>query len=336
MGVAAAGSDKPAILLAGAAGLVAGAMSMAAGEYVSVSSQSDTEKADLDIERRELANDLATALMNRGIALRNLGRLDEAVAACVRCKADHIAEGYEASGVSEKEAERRAWEERLRDTIAVRGVPPKFEGRVVPLDVLRILKLDEAERDEAERVRMQRHYAALAPALEPLRKAQAEAAGRLNEFQPIRTPVLRELPAGERRATHIFERGNHLTPGDEVEPGVPASMPNTPMFVMEMVPPESSAGLVLPARAASVRAVIAVDSSVTDIASCFRSKSSIARSEATGSEIFIRNWEHLSNDRVKSFSNAGLGDAWYSLYLETPPAPKQQRMGGYGRNPRGF
>jgi VIT1/CCC1 family predicted Fe2+/Mn2+ transporter len=57
MGVAAAGSDKSSILLAGAAGLVAGAMSMAAGEYVSVSSQSDTEKADLDIERRELAND---------------------------------------------------------------------------------------------------------------------------------------------------------------------------------------------------------------------------------------------------------------------------------------
>lgn len=57
MGVAAAGSDKSSILLAGAAGLVAGAMSMAAGEYVSVSSQSDTERADLDIERRELAND---------------------------------------------------------------------------------------------------------------------------------------------------------------------------------------------------------------------------------------------------------------------------------------
>jgi VIT1/CCC1 family predicted Fe2+/Mn2+ transporter len=56
MGVAAAGSDKPSILLAGVAGLVAGAMSMAAGEYVSVSSQADTEKADLDIERRELAN----------------------------------------------------------------------------------------------------------------------------------------------------------------------------------------------------------------------------------------------------------------------------------------
>lgn len=55
MGVAAAGSSKSAILVAGVAGLVAGALSMAAGEYVSVSSQSDTEKADLAKERAELA-----------------------------------------------------------------------------------------------------------------------------------------------------------------------------------------------------------------------------------------------------------------------------------------
>lgn len=54
LGVAAANSPRGSILLAGVAGLVAGAMSMAAGEYVSVSSQSDTEKADLDRERREL------------------------------------------------------------------------------------------------------------------------------------------------------------------------------------------------------------------------------------------------------------------------------------------
>jgi len=54
MGFAAADAPKSAVLLAGVAGLVAGAMSMAAGEYVSVSSQSDTENADLDRERREL------------------------------------------------------------------------------------------------------------------------------------------------------------------------------------------------------------------------------------------------------------------------------------------
>jgi VIT1/CCC1 family predicted Fe2+/Mn2+ transporter len=57
VGVAAAASNRGAILLAGLAGLVAGAMSMAAGEYVSVSSQADTEKADLARERRELAEE---------------------------------------------------------------------------------------------------------------------------------------------------------------------------------------------------------------------------------------------------------------------------------------
>jgi vacuolar iron transporter family protein len=55
LGVAAAGANSESILVAGVAGLVAGAMSMAAGEYVSVSSQADTERADLDRERRELA-----------------------------------------------------------------------------------------------------------------------------------------------------------------------------------------------------------------------------------------------------------------------------------------
>jgi VIT1/CCC1 family predicted Fe2+/Mn2+ transporter len=57
MGVAASGAPRSAILVSGIAGLVAGAMSMAAGEYVSVSSQSDTERSDLKRERLELAAD---------------------------------------------------------------------------------------------------------------------------------------------------------------------------------------------------------------------------------------------------------------------------------------
>lgn len=57
IGVAAASTSQENILLAGVAGLVAGAMSMAAGEYVSVSSQSDTEKADLELERISIEND---------------------------------------------------------------------------------------------------------------------------------------------------------------------------------------------------------------------------------------------------------------------------------------
>ena len=76
VGVAAAGSPRAAILLAGVAGLVAGALSMAAGEYVSVSSQSDTEKADLAIEKGELATqqpaeekELADIYVQRGLDL---------------------------------------------------------------------------------------------------------------------------------------------------------------------------------------------------------------------------------------------------------------------------
>jgi VIT1/CCC1 family predicted Fe2+/Mn2+ transporter len=82
LGVAAAGSSSQVILVAGVAGLVAGAMSMAAGEYVSVSSQADTERADLARERRELAAnpeqehaELTSIYVKRG--------LDETLAASV-------------------------------------------------------------------------------------------------------------------------------------------------------------------------------------------------------------------------------------------------------------
>jgi VIT1/CCC1 family predicted Fe2+/Mn2+ transporter len=74
LGVAAAGATPQNILIAGSAGLVAGAMSMAAGEYVSVSSQSDTEQADIAKERHELATqpehehaELAAIYVARGL-----------------------------------------------------------------------------------------------------------------------------------------------------------------------------------------------------------------------------------------------------------------------------
>ncbi len=57
IGVAAAQAEHSSVMLAGVAGLFAGALSMAAGEYVSVSSQADTEKADIELERRHLKED---------------------------------------------------------------------------------------------------------------------------------------------------------------------------------------------------------------------------------------------------------------------------------------
>jgi vacuolar iron transporter family protein len=74
VGVAAAGTPRSQVIVTGIAGLVAGAMSMAAGEYVSVSSQSDTEEADLARERQELATEdkseraeLASIYVARGL-----------------------------------------------------------------------------------------------------------------------------------------------------------------------------------------------------------------------------------------------------------------------------
>lgn len=74
VGVAAGGASQSNVLLTGIAGLVAGALSMAAGEYISVQSQADTENADLNRERRELAeepekemNELKSIYMKRGL-----------------------------------------------------------------------------------------------------------------------------------------------------------------------------------------------------------------------------------------------------------------------------
>jgi hypothetical protein len=50
--------------------------------------------------------------------------------------------------------------------------------------------------------------------------------------------------------------------------------------------------------------------------------------DRTGNETLTRNWEHLANDRVKKFSNTGLGEAWYALHLEGQPKPKMQRARG--------
>ena len=88
VGVAAAQSAREPVVLAALAGLVAGALSMAAGEYVSVSSQSDTEQADLELERRELAADpefelseLAGIYVGRGLTPELAGQVAQQLTA---------------------------------------------------------------------------------------------------------------------------------------------------------------------------------------------------------------------------------------------------------------
>jgi VIT1/CCC1 family predicted Fe2+/Mn2+ transporter len=88
VGVAAAEADRSAVLVAGVAGLVAGALSMAAGEYVSVSSQADTEQADLAREKRELATapeseraELAAIYVGRGLTPELAGQVADQLTA---------------------------------------------------------------------------------------------------------------------------------------------------------------------------------------------------------------------------------------------------------------
>ena len=88
VGIAASAAATNEILLAGTAGLVAGAMSMAAGEYVTVSSQSDTESADLEKERRELLEqpdfelqELAGFFENRGVTAQTAREVAEQLTA---------------------------------------------------------------------------------------------------------------------------------------------------------------------------------------------------------------------------------------------------------------
>ncbi|MFN0140588.1 MAG: VIT1/CCC1 transporter family protein [Pyrinomonadaceae bacterium] len=88
LGVAAANAEHHSILVAGIAGLVAGSMSMAAGEYVSVHSQADTEKADLEREKKELAHspehelqELTDIYVNRGLDQELAGQVAEQLTA---------------------------------------------------------------------------------------------------------------------------------------------------------------------------------------------------------------------------------------------------------------
>jgi VIT1/CCC1 family predicted Fe2+/Mn2+ transporter len=109
VGVAAAAKTPGEVLLAGTAGLVAGAMSMAAGEYVSVSSQSDTENADLARERRELTErpELELEELTRIYVTRGLDRpLAEKVALQLTGKDAFAAHARDELGLSDHTAAR--------------------------------------------------------------------------------------------------------------------------------------------------------------------------------------------------------------------------------------
>ncbi len=125
------------------------------------------------------------------------------------------------AGQAELGPARRAWEARLSD--------PKVAGRIDGewlAEVLRVSKLAEGDRSPSQRALMRLAFAAGSddPRFVVIRRRRDQSTRTMNEQSPIMTPVLRELPSDRRRRTRLFERGNFLTPGPDVQPGVPASL----------------------------------------------------------------------------------------------------------------
>jgi VIT1/CCC1 family predicted Fe2+/Mn2+ transporter len=140
VGVAAAQASRQPILVAAMAGMVAGALSMAAGEYVSVSSQADTEAADLTRERRELATapdsertELAGIYVERGLS----PDLADQVAVQLMAKDALAAHARDELGISEM-TRARPLQAALASAaaFAAGALPPVLLGWAVPLSVL--------------------------------------------------------------------------------------------------------------------------------------------------------------------------------------------------------
>jgi vacuolar iron transporter family protein len=142
VGVTASGAPRSAVLVAGIAGLVAGAMSMAAGEYVSVSSQADTEEADLTRERKELATDdaferaeLAGIYVARGVS----PELARQVADQLMAKDALAAHARDELGITDLQRARPVQAAfASATTFAVGAALPLVVGLIAPLAVLTI------------------------------------------------------------------------------------------------------------------------------------------------------------------------------------------------------
>ena len=96
-------------------------------------------------------------------------------------------------------------------------------------ELLRIVRIEEPARDDAQRAFVNEIFASVSEDADLVRLREQRVALRkqLAELEPLRTPVMKELPADRRRTTRIFERGSFLTPTDTVGPDVPKSMPPT-------------------------------------------------------------------------------------------------------------
>jgi hypothetical protein len=115
-----------------------------------------------------------------------------------------------------------------RFRLAVTDDEHALEIARTPAPVLTALNRPAGERSDAERAVVTQYYRSIAPQLEPTRKRLADSKKQLAEVKPVTVPVMRELPADQRRVTKLQRRGNYLDMAQEVTAGTPAAFPPLP------------------------------------------------------------------------------------------------------------
>ena len=120
---------------------------------------------------------------------------------------------------------RRDWEAQLDDPEVAGTI-----GETWKLEVLRIVRTPEADRDDAQRAFIRFAFAEASPdaELNALRERRSVLHEELGALEPLLTPIMQEVPGDRRRTTHVFERGDFLLRTGGVSAGVPASMHSMP------------------------------------------------------------------------------------------------------------
>ena len=115
-----------------------------------------------------------------------------------------------------------------RLALAVTDDARSAEWARTPAAVIDALRIAAAQLSPAQQELITQHYLAIAPALDKTRTQLADAQKSLSEVKPDTVPIMKELPAAQRRLTKIQHRGNFLDQGAEVTEGIPAAFPPLP------------------------------------------------------------------------------------------------------------
>lgn len=120
---------------------------------------------------------------------------------------------------------RQLWETELNRPEVIGQVRNMLQN-----EVRRVSLVPEAQRDAAQRTLIASVYARISPdsQLIALRERQGDIRRTMGELNPLQTPIMRELPAHQRRRTYVFERGSFLARGEEVTAGTPRALPPLP------------------------------------------------------------------------------------------------------------